>query len=276
MTALATGVRPTFVRSTGFVQRWAAFALLVVVWELAARTAGSTFFPPPSQIAVALWETWFGGPWTRLFLSDLAVANLLPSLARVLGGWAVAVLVGVVVGVALGRSAVALDYVGPLLAFARAIPPPALVPVFLVLFELGTPMQLATIVFGVLWPILLNSIDGARSVHPVQADTARSFRIPRAQWILGVVLPAALPKIFAGMRVSLSLALILMVISELVGATNGIGFQLALAQRSFDFVTMWAAVVLLGALGYLLNTVLLAGERRVLRWQPGGARSVGA
>jgi ABC-type nitrate/sulfonate/bicarbonate transport system permease component len=262
--------------ATGALHRVIVPIVAVVLWEVAARLGDSPFFPPPTEIAVAFRDLWLGGPASRLFLSDVAVDNVFPSVARVLGGWAIAVVVGVVVGCALGRSATAMDYAGPLLAFARAIPPPALVPLFLVLFALGTPMQLATIIFGVVWPVLLNSADGARSVHPVQVQTARVFRIPRHQWVLGVVLPAALPKIFAGMRVSLSLALILMVISELVGATNGIGYQLALAQRRFDFDTMWAAVVLLGVLGHLFNSLLLAVEHRVLAWQPGGARKGGS
>lgn len=252
----------------GFVQRWSAFAVVVLGWELGARLAESPYFPPPSEIAVGIWDTWFGGSVNQLLLSDLAVDNLVPSLARALGGWAIAAVIGVALGIALGRAGKMLDYLSPLLAFARAVPPPALVPVFLVLFDLGTQMQLATICLGVIWPVLLNSIDGARSVHVVQADTARSFRLPRHQWLVGVVLPAALPKVFAGLRVGLSLALILMVVSELIGATNGLGYQLALAQRRFDFLTMWTAVVLLGALGYLLNTLLLAVERRFLRWQP--------
>lgn len=255
------------------LRRWAVLVAAVVAWEAAARLAGSTFFPPPSRIATTMVATWFSGPPGRLFLSDLAVANVGPSLARLSAGWAIAVVVGVVAGVALGRSPTALEFVGPLLAFARAVPPPALVPVFLVLFELGTPMQLATIIFGVVWPVLLNSIDGARSVHPTQAETARAFRLPRTQWLARVVLPAAAPKILAGMRISLSLALILMVISELVGATDGIGLQLALAQRNFDFPTMWTVVVLIGVLGYALNAGLLTVERRVLRWQPGRVRT---
>ncbi len=248
-----------------------ASALLVVlaVWEAVTRLERSPFFPPPTRIVAVLAATWFGGPPERLFLSDLAVDNIGPSVARLLVGWAVAVVVGTAVGILLGRSSTALEFAGPLLAFARAVPPPALLPMFLVLFELGTPMQLATIVFGVIWPVLLNSIDGSRSVHAVQVDTARTFRVSRARWLLGVVLPAASPKVFAGMRVSLSLALILMVISELVGATNGLGLQLALAQRQFDFSVMWSVIVLLGVLGYLLNAGLLAVERRVLRWQPG-------
>jgi ABC-type nitrate/sulfonate/bicarbonate transport system permease component len=252
-----------------FAQRWVVFVVAVGAWELAARAGGSPFFPPPSAIATDLWKTWFDGPVAHVFLSDFGVANMLPSLARMLGSWAVAVVVGVVLGVWLGRSARALDYVGPLLAFFRAIPPPVLAPVFLLLFSLGTPMQVATIIFGTVWPVILNATDGARSVDPTQSDTARSFRLPRGQWLFGVVLPAAMPKIFAGLRVSLSLALILMVISELLGATDGIGYQLSAAKNQFHYLDMWAIVVLLGVLGYLFNTILLAVERRVLRWQPG-------
>ena len=252
-----------------FAQRWVVFVLALVVWELVARSAGSPFFPPPTTIAVFIWDNWLSGPPEQLFLSDLAVANLLPSVARMLGSWAIAVLLGVSIGIALGRSSTAQDYAGPLLAFFRAIPPPVLAPVFLLIFNLGTPMQVATIVFGVIWPLILNSADGARSIDPTQYATARAFRLPRGQWLFQVVLPAALPKIFAGLRVSLSLSLILMVISELLGATDGVGYQLNIAKNSFDFPAMWAVVVLLGILGYLFNTILLAVERRVLRWQPG-------
>lgn len=256
-----------------FVRRWIVFAVAVAGWEWAAREAGSPFFPPPTEIAVATWERWFGGPVAQLFLSDLAVDNLVPGVGRMLGAWAVAVVLGVGIGIALGRSATAMDYAGPLLAFARALPPPVLAPVFLLVFDLGPPMQIATIVFGVIWPVILNTADGARALDPVQVATAQAFRIPRGRWVLGVVLPAAMPRIFAGLRVSLSLALILMVISELIGATDGLGYQLAIAQDQFDYLGMWTAVVLLGTLGYLLNSGLLVVERHVLRWQPGRDRT---
>jgi ABC-type nitrate/sulfonate/bicarbonate transport system permease component len=240
----------------------------IACWEAATRVAGSAFFPPPSEIALAAARLWFSGPATQAFLADTVYEDVLPSVARVLTGWLIAVALGVTAGVALGRSRVALDYVGPQLAFARAVPPPTLIPVFLVLFGIGTTMQLATIVFGALWPILLNTVDGARSLDSVQEETARSLRTPFAHRIALVVLPAALPKIFAGLRLSLSIAVLLMVVSELVGAANGIGYELLFAQRQFDFPVMWAWIALLGILGYGLNTLLLAVERRVLRWQP--------
>lgn len=245
------------------LRRWAVLVVAVALWEPAARAGDSPFFPPPSAIAGSLWE--------KLWRSDLAAAHLLPGVGRMLAGWAIAAVCGVLIGLALGRSGVVLQYLSPLFAFVRAVPPPLLVPLFLVLFDLGTPMQLATIVLGVIWPVLLSSIDGAASVHPVQVETARVLRLRPTEWWLRVVLPAAAPKVMAGLRVSLSLALILMVISELVGATNGLGFQLALAQRRFDFLTMWTVVVLLGMLGYAFNSGLVAVESRVLHWQQRGS-----
>ncbi|TDD49446.1 ABC transporter permease [Saccharopolyspora elongata] len=262
------------IKMRGFLQRWVVFIGAIVAWELLTRAAQSPFFPPPTTIVGTAAEKWFSGPASSLFLTDEAFSDLLASLGRIAAGWLIAVVLGVALGTLLGRSRTALDYFGPLMAFMRAIPPPVLVPVFLVLLGIGTQMQITVIVFGVMWPILLNTVDGVRSVDQVKVDTARSFRIPRAHWIFGVVLPAATPKIFAGLRVSLSLALVLMVVSELVGSTNGIGYRLMFDQRQFDFPAMWAGIVLLGILGYLLNTLLLVVERRALSWQPSQAHQV--
>ncbi|RSM43034.1 ABC transporter permease [Amycolatopsis balhimycina DSM 5908] len=250
------------------LRNWLLFAILVVVWEFAARAGGSKFFPPPTEIAVAAAKLWFTGPASQLFLTDTVFVNVVPSLGRMLGGWALAAVAGIVLGVLIGRSARALDYVGPLFAFFRSIPPPTLIPVFGVLFGLSSGMQIGSIIFGAVWPVLLNSVDGARSVDQVKVETARSFRTPRGYWLGMVVLPAAAPKIFAGLRVSLSISLLLMVISELVGAYHGIGRSLMDAQQNFEFPTMWSWLVLLGILGYVFNMIFLAAERRVLAWQP--------
>lgn len=256
------------VKLVNTAQRWLVFFGAIVVWELAARLAGDVYFPPPTEIARASGELWFSGPATQLWLAETVFDDILPSLARTIGGWLIAAAIGITLGTMLGRSRTGMDYVGPLFAFMRAIPSPTLIPVFVGLFGVYTSMKLATIVFGAVWPILLNTVDGVRSVDPLQADTARSFRTPRHRWIGMVVLPAALPKIFAGLRLSLSIAVLLMVISELVGRTSGIGYQLIFAQRQFDFTIMWVWIVLLGILGYGLNALLLLVERRMLNWQP--------
>lgn len=246
--------------------RWALFAIAVIVWELLTRSVQSPFFPPPSQIAQTAADLWFSGPASRLFLTDKVFDHVLPSTARMLGGWVVAAVIGIGAGLLLGRSRTAMAYTGGLLNFFRAIPPPLLVPFFLVTLGLDT-MSLGTIIFGTVWPVLLNTVDGARTVDATKVDTSRAFRLSRGQWILGVVLPSALPKVFAGLRLSLSIALILMVVSELVGSTNGIGNQLVAAQRDYELPAMWAWILLLSILGYLFNTVLLMVERRALRWQ---------
>jgi ABC-type nitrate/sulfonate/bicarbonate transport system permease component len=240
--------------------------IAVAAWELGTRQAGSTYFPPPSQILARMYELWFSGPAAHLFLTDGALGDFLPSLARLFGGLALACVLGIGLGVALGRSRKLSGYIDPLVEFGRAIPPPTLIPLFIILFKMGTQMQVATIVYGVIWPILINTIDGARHVDRVHADMAQAFGLGRAQRLFRIILPAAGPKIFAGLRLSLSLAVILMVVSELVGSTNGIGYQLMFTQQNFDLSGMWGAIVLLGVLGFVLNASFLVVERRVLSW----------
>lgn len=250
----------------GFLQRWTVFAVCVVIWQVATAIARDPYFPTPVSIVTTMYDLWLSGPVTHLFLTDLAVDNILPSLGRLLAGWAAGGVLGILLGMALGRSQVALDYVQPLISFFRATPAVALLPVFLVLFKLGTPVQLATIIFGVLWPVLLNTIHGAQSIDVTQVETARAFGLPWRNWMFLVVLPAALPKIFSGLRISLALSLVLMVISELIGATNGIGYQMQVAIQGFDLTITWAWIVLLGIIGNLLNWLFLGVERWALAW----------
>jgi len=255
-------------RVTGFAQRWVLFVAAVVIWQLVTAAANNVWFPSPLQIAERGRELWFTTLEGEFGLAPTVFEDILPSLGRVVGGWAIACVIGVAIGLALGRSRVGMQYVGPLFAFFRSLPSPALLPVFILLFGIDNGMKLALIVFAAVWPILLNTVDGVRSVDAVKTDTARSFGTPRGQWVTMVVLPAALPKIFAGLRLSLAISVILMVVSEMVGTTSGIGYQLDYARTQFDFTTMWAWIVLLGIIGYVLNLALLAVERRALGWQP--------
>ncbi|NUO99201.1 MAG: ABC transporter permease [Nonomuraea sp.] len=244
--------------------------LVLAVWELVTRLLDDGDFPPPSTIVTSMYEMWFSGPVSRVFLTDDAIGNILPSLGRMFSGWILASLIGVLLGVVLGRSKVGTQYVDALFEFGRAIPPPLLLPLFAVLFartdNAELKIQLATIVFGVIWPVLLNTIEGVRAVDRTYTETATVFGLSKAQRLRVVVLPAASPKIFAGLRLSLSLALILMVISELFGSTDGIGYQLLQAQRSFDGAGVWATIALLGILGYIVNSLFVLAERSLLVW----------
>jgi ABC-type nitrate/sulfonate/bicarbonate transport system permease component len=251
--------------ANGLARLW-LIPVVAVVWQLTAPLMNSPYFPQPSQIVVRLYELWLSGPASHLFLTDEVGANVAPSLARLLGGWIMAGLIGIVLGIALGRSSRLSGYIDPLLQFGRAMPPPTLLPVFLALFRIGTQLEVATIVFGILWPVLLNSIDGARYIDRLHLETARVFMLTGPQRLFRIILPESAPKIFAGLRLSLSLALILMVVSELVGSTDGIGFSLLTAQQGFDYTGIWACILLLGILGVALNVSLVSVERRMLAW----------
>lgn len=252
--------------------RWPVFALLVLAWEAATRLADDRFFPPPSAVAAHARELWFSGPASRLFLTDAAIGDILPSLGRMAAGLGLAIVVGVPLGFAVGRSPVAHACLDPVLQLLRAIPPPTLVPLFIVLLRVGAEMQIVTIVFATVWPIALNTAAGAGSVAAAQLETAAVFQLTPVRRLLLVLLPSAMPKIFAGLRTGLGVALILMVFAELMpGASNGIGYLLQDAYAVGDLLGMWSAVLLIGVLGYLLNAALLAVQRRVLAWQDGSA-----
>ena len=255
-----------------WASRWAVLAAGAAAWQLWTSAAASSFFPEPSVIVARMYRLWFSGPAAHGFLTADATGNILPSLGRVFASLAIAAAIGVPLGIALGRSPAVAACLNPLLQFARALPVVTMAPVFIALFKLGTQMEIATITFGTIWPVLLNTIDGAASVDPVQLETARAFRLTRPERLVRVIVPAALPKAFAGFRLSLSLSLILMVFSELVGSTDGIGYEMSNATNSFDTTLLWSTIVLLGILGYLLNAALSAAERRVLAWHTTGRR----
>jgi ABC-type nitrate/sulfonate/bicarbonate transport system permease component len=242
-------------------------ALAFGCWQLATDATDSPYFLPPSRILAAMYRQWFDGPASHLWLTPDATANLLPSLGRLLAGWAIASAAGVTAGIAIGRIPLLADLTEPIVHFGRAIPPPTLVPVFLFLLRIGTPMEIATIIFGVIWPVLLNSIDGARHVDPGHIETARAFRIPPAQRLFHVIMPSAAPKVFAGLRLGLALALIMMVVAELVSSNNGIGYEMGEAQSAFNVPLMWAIIVLLGVLGVVLNAIFGLIEHYFLHWR---------
>jgi ABC-type nitrate/sulfonate/bicarbonate transport system permease component len=255
-------------RLTLLLARLVLIAAAVAAWQLGTQSADSPFFLPPSQIVPGMYHQWFSGPASHLWLTHDATANLLPSIGRMLAGWAIGAVAGVALGVAIGRLELLADLAEPIVHFARAVPAPVIVPVFLFVFNIGSPMEIAVIIFGVIWPVLLNSIDGARHVHPGHLETARAFRIPPLTRLARIVLPSAAPKILAGLKLSLALALVLMIVSEFVGSTNGIGREMLEDESLFNVSGMWGVIVLLGLLGMILNALFGLVERRVLRWQP--------
>jgi ABC-type nitrate/sulfonate/bicarbonate transport system permease component len=238
--------------------------VIAVIWVWSAGS-GVYYFPPLKDVLATFKDTW---------LFDRFGSDVVPSLIRLLFGYLIAVVVGVGGGIALGLSPVLRRVSAPIVEFLRAIPAPALLPFALLVLGVGNDSKIFVIAFVCLWPILLNAVDGVAGVDPTLVDTGRVYRIPASDRLRHVVLPAAAPQIFAGMRTSLSLALILMVISEMVASSNGIGYFVLQSQRSFAIPEMWSGIILLGLLGYAFNAVFLLIERRVLAWHR-GARAAG-
>jgi ABC-type nitrate/sulfonate/bicarbonate transport system permease component len=234
--------------------------LALVFWKVATEWADSRFFPPPDEVLSTVWNDWVLD-WSTTWSEYLA-----PSLRRLLSGYLLAAVLSIAAGVAIGRSRHLGEYVEPIISFVRAIPPPALLPLFIVLLGIEDTMKIVLIATGVFAPILLNTIEGVRTIDPLYLDTARAYRISKRRRVTHVLLPAAAPKVFAGLRISMSIAVILMVISELIAATDGVGFRILQAQRQFKMDELWAGIVVLGLLGVFLNAMLGLVERGVLRW----------
>jgi ABC-type nitrate/sulfonate/bicarbonate transport system permease component len=239
--------------------------VLFAVWYLATLNSQSFYVPPLRTILAAFADTWTPARFR---------ADVLPSVLRLLAGYALATVVGVGLGVLIGTSRRTRATLEPVLEFFRAIPPPVLVPVIMLFAGIGNGMKVIVIVSGCVWPILLNTVEGVRAVDEVLADTARSYRITGLARLRHLVLRGASPQIVTGMRQALSIAIILMVISEMFAASNGLGFAIVQFQRSFAIPEMWSGIILLGLLGFVLSVLFRLAERRALGWYHGqrGAR----
>lgn len=235
-------------------------AALFAAWFVLTDGSQSFYLPPLRTILRAFADTW---------TVDRLRADVLPSLLRLAAGYALAVVVGVALGVAIGTGPRIRATLEPVLEFFRAIPPPVLVPVIMLFAGIGNGMKVIVIVSGCVWPILLNTVEGVRSVDGVLSDTARSYRITGPARLRHLILPAASPQIVTGMRQGLSIAIILMVISEMFAASNGIGFSIVQFQRGFAIPEMWSGIILLGLLGFALSLLFALAERRLLGWYRG-------
>ena len=251
--------------------RWLALSLEVTVpllalalWALLSANSNTYYFPPLTDILSTFADTW---------LFEQVGSDVVPSLVRMGLGFGIAVVVAISTGLLLGLSPRARRAAAPIVEFLRAIPPPALLPFAILVIGVGDSMKVFIIAFVCLWPVLLNTIDGVTGVDPTLRETTRMYGVSARDRLLRVMLPAASPQIFAGMRTSLSLALILMVISEMVASTNGIGYFVLQSQRTFAIPEMWSGILLLGILGYALNGAFVLIERRVLRWHRGARAS---
>ncbi|HUI13372.1 MAG TPA: ABC transporter permease [Xanthobacteraceae bacterium] len=234
--------------------------ILIAAWWITSADSQSFYFPPLQTIVQTFGKLWF---------SPHALSDIGPSLWRFSVGYVAAAFIGIAVGIPVGASRNLRNVLEPVLEFLRAIPPPVLVPVLILFTGIGNEMKALVIVFGCIWPVLLNTVAGVRSLDEVLAETVRSYRIGRLSRLWHFVLPGASPQIFTGLRQALPIGIILMVVSEMFAASDGIGFSLVQYQRTFAIPEMWSGIILLGIIGIVLSLIFRIVEARMLGWYHG-------
>ena len=241
---------------------WMVFGLLLLLWECGSRSSPKLqlYIPPVSEILVALGQ---------LILSGQVTAHLLTTLRRFMEGYFLAAAIAVSAGVALGYFRFAYSLLEMLIEFLRPMPSVAIIPVAILLLGIGDSMIVAVTVYASTWPILVNTIDGVRHIERTLIDTGRTFGLGRLRILWQIVLPAASPYIVTGLRISLSIALILVTTAEMIAGSRGLGFFILDEERSLQSSNMYAGIILVAVLGYLLNRLFVALEEKAMKWRRG-------
>ena len=232
----------------------------IALWALAAQQQwiSPVFLPGPLSALRSLLAGFTQGDWALLTLG---------TIERMAYGWALACVIGVALGALVGISTVLRAWLQPMLEVLRPLPASAMVPVAMALFGLTPTMVLAVVAFGSVWPVLLSTAHGFANVEPRLTEVSRVLRLSRLAFICKIGLPNALPDALAGMRLALTVALILSIVGEMLASQPGLGQAILLAARSFRAADLFGGVMLLGMIGFASNALLTALEHRALAWQ---------
>ncbi|WP_338050863.1 MULTISPECIES: ABC transporter permease [Ramlibacter] len=247
-------------RGRALAESLAVLLALLALWWLAAhaRWLSPVFVPTPEGMLASLQQGLVGGE-----LAGFTAATVL----RMLLGWGLACAAGIALGALIGISATARAWIQPTLEFVRPLPASAVLPLAISIFGLSPAMVLAVVAFGAMWPVLLATVHGFASVHPRLREVAGALQLSQPAFVFKVGLPNALPDILAGMRLAMTVALIVAVVGEMLASQPGLGQAILLAARAFRASELFAGIALLGAIGFLSNALLAVAERRLLRWQ---------
>ena len=248
-------------RAMDWIGSVAVLTAMLALWWSAShfQWVSKVFLPTPEATLAALAE--------GLQAGGMLLDQSLQTLLRMVEGWLLACLAGIVLGALIGTSEAARTWLQPLLEFVRPLPASAIMPLAISIFGLGPNMVLFVVAFGAMWPVLLATLHGFASVEPRLREVAAALQIPRRDFVWKVGLPSAMPDVLAGMRLSMTVSLIVAVVGEMIASQSGLGQAILLAARSFRANELFAGIVLLGVIGFAANALLAGAERRLLRWQ---------
>ena len=238
----------------------AVLVCLLALWGLASHLqwVSKVFLPTPEATLESLVQ--------GLSTGELAGFTW-DTVVRMLLGWLLASAIGTALGALIGASATARTWIAPTLEFLRPLPASAVMPLAISLFGLSGGMVLSVVAFGAMWPVLLATVHGLASVHVRLREVATALQLSRTAFVFKIGLPNALPDILAGMRLSMTVSLIVAVVGEMLASQPGHAQAILLAARSFRASELFAGIVLLGAIGFVSNALLALLEHQFLKWQ---------
>ncbi len=241
-------------------RRTIAVAVLAALWEVLPRleVVDPTFLTPLSEVLAA---------WRDLLLSGELLDHTQASLVRALAGFTLAIALAVPLGLLIGWYRPLATLLNPVLELFRNTAALALLPVFVLILGLGETSKISIILYACAWPILLNTIAGVKGVDPLLIKSARSMGLGSLRLFQKVILPAAVPTIFTGVRLAGASSVLVLVAAEMVGAKAGLGYLINYAQFNFRVPDMYAGILTISALGLLFNQLLIHLERRFSTWR---------
>ncbi|MCK9513267.1 MAG: ABC transporter permease [Pigmentiphaga sp.] len=231
---------------------------LLGLWQIAAGQVDSTNFPGPLAVLAALTSG-----------AGMLISQMQHTLWRAAAGFLLALLTMLPLGLVIGRVAAARTVLGPVIELLRPIPPLAIVPIAMLFAGIGSEAKILVIFYSASFPLLIYAIDATQATHPALLNTARSLGLSRAAIIRHIDLPASLPMVMVGIRLSVSMALLISVASEMLLSSNGIGFVVTSAQEQFRIAEGIAAIVFIGVVALLINWLLRRIESWLLAWHIG-------
>lgn len=265
--AAAKAPRGLWQRLRGTVLALIVPLMLLGLWHWAVAAGMTMLIPSPAEVAEYMVDFAWGGIWDDAFSATLHI-HLLASMSRVFGGFALAAMVAVPLGILIGRNETARALLDPFLQLMRPIPVTAWLPLSMILFGLGARSAFFLVFLGAFYPILLNTVFGVRSVDKRLFEAASMLGCSPSAQFTKVVLPAALPSIFTGLRLGLGLAWFVIVVGEMTGVPQGLGAVIMDGRTLSRTELVICGMIVIGIAGFLSDRVVVMAMNRLLRWSP--------
>jgi NitT/TauT family transport system permease protein len=241
--------------------------LLILIWDRAVAMTGTRLIPSPYQVAVMMYDFSFGGIYDDAFSGTILI-HVWKSVQRVYGGFFLAALIGIPLGLLIGRIKLLRQLLDPTISLLRPIPVTAWLPLSMIFFGLGPNAAIFLVFLGAFYPILLNTIFGVRSIDPRLFEAASMLGCSGTRMFRQIVLPASLPSIFNGLRVAHGFAWILIVVGEMTGVPTGLGSVVMDGRTLSRTDLVITGMIVIGACGFVTDRIIVAISNRLLSWSP--------